>query len=253
MRDIRNITESALREGRIVLHFQPVYCVAKKNFPIAEVLARIEERDDLIYPNDFIGEAEKNGDIIEIGYYVLRKLGETVKNNPELSDLVFAVNVSPQQFMEADFAKKAIDTIKQSGLKTSSLIFEITGSADYDLCDVLVENVNELNDNGVAICLEDVGKGVSDLGKINGLPLSYISFDKYYINRIVGDGNAQSAVKNLIQFSNRQGIHTIAEGVETAEQVKMLCRFDSEFLQGFYYSKPLAAEELKKFLEIHGS
>ena len=249
-KSMENLISCSVKENRLILYYQPIYNTEKRAYTKAEVLLRMIDRENnIIYPNDFIPIAEENGDIVEIGYYVLETLCEKICGNKDFCNMMFSVNVSPIQLGTAGFAEKAIGIIERHNIDRKNIIFEFTESVPYSFTGIVKDNVDILNSRGYKMSLDDMGKGASDIKKAMELPIKYLKIDKKYIDNVATDGKVANLINAIILFSKTNKIKTVAEGVETEEQKETLLKMKCEYLQGYYFSKPVTENEFIKLMK----
>lgn len=248
-REIATLVDDAFKNDRFVLYFQPIYSSKERAFTNAEVLIRIIDQDSrIISPTLFIPYAERTGLIEKIGFTVLRLFLELFQNKQIPHCLKYSVNLSPLQLQQPDFAQKVIALFARYALSFSSVIFEITESVSYDIDDCFVQNINRLRSCGAEFALDDMGKGASDINMMRLLPVNIIKIDKKYVDSVTTDSSIRVLIKNLVLFARANQLAVVAEGIETIEQKEALEKLSCEFLQGYYFSKPISHQELLSFL-----
>ncbi|HEY0665002.1 MAG TPA: EAL domain-containing protein, partial [Gallionella sp.] len=241
----------AVSGDQLRLHYQ--IQVDNENHPLgAEALLRwIHPVRGIVPPAKFIPVAEESALILEIGHWVLeeacRQLAEWCKHE-RTSDLILAVNVSGQQFRQADFVDKVASVIRAHPIEASRLKLELTESVVLsDVADV-VKKMHELKALGVKLSLDDFGTGYSSLSYLKRLPLDQLKIDQSFVRDIASDPNDAVMVQTIIALAKNFRLNVIAEGVETAEQLEFLRVNGCAAYQGHLFSKPVPVEQFEKLL-----
>ena len=250
---IEDILDRAIKEDRIEVYYQPIFDLHANRFRSAEALARIIDPEyGLISPAIFIPAAETLGYIISIGDKVLDRVFRFISEH-DLDALGMAcveVNLSVAQCMETDLAEKIGALQRKYGVDPGRVNLEITETTFENINDIMVENVQRLIQMGYSFALDDYGIGYSSIQRINHLPLKLIKIDKSMLDEIDSD-NGRIILEQTIHMMQRIGKHLVAEGAETAEAVELLRGMGCDYIQGFYYSKPVPPHDFLRFIERH--
>ena len=246
--------EADLRRGIERDEFSP-YFQAKVDFKTglisgAEALVRWQRDDgDLISPGIFIPMAEQLGLISSIGETVLRKSCiEAARWMKSGHDCKVAVNVSPLQFEEADFAEKVLSALRDAGLPPGRLELEITETMAVADTDRVSEIMRPLRAMGVRLAIDDFGAGHSNLVTLTKLPFDVFKIDQQFVSALHSDKQAPAVVEMILAMAETMGLETVAEGVETPSQSDFLRRRGCTLAQGYLYSKPVPPDEFIEFL-----
>ncbi|MBU2917649.1 EAL domain-containing protein [Psychrosphaera sp. F3M07] len=240
----------AIVQDELVLTYQPKIDIQNNKIIGAEALIRWQHPEKgLIYPDEFIPQAEKSGLIIEIGDWVLSAACRQCKQwlNSGYSDFTMAVNVSSKQFAKKDFYTKVEKTLSEYQLNASSLELEMTESLLIDNSDELKSTLKNLHDLGVHLSIDDFGTGYSNLGYLKAFDIEYLKIDRSFISDLVTNPKNKTLVKAIVQMSHGLEIQNIAEGVEDQKTVRVLQQLQCEIGQGYYWSKPIFAEQFEVF------
>ena len=210
-----------------------------------EILIRWKRNNNIIYPDDFISIAEKNGMIIPITlslfksvYDVCIKYDSLLPKNTHLS-----INICPEHLINSN-SEDLIKVCKLfSLLENVNLVLEITEGQAIDFYNI-IESVSILKECGIKFAMDDFGTGFSTIENIKKLKADIIKIDKQFIDLIKNENSETAFVDNIIDLSKRLGVSIIAEGVETKEQEKYLLENNVEYLQGYLYSKPMPLNNL---------
>ncbi len=248
---MENDLHKAVQEGELILHYQPQIDTRTGEIIGAEALVRwAHPKLGMVGPVEFIPLAEETGLIIPLGEWVLR---EACMQNMKwqergLPNIKIGVNLSPLQFNQTtilDRIKSILDTTK---LSPKYLDLEITESSAMQNPNYTDKILYELKDMGVKISIDDFGTGYSSLAYLRQFPIDRIKIDKSFVQGVPLDKGQRAIVKAIIAMAKSFNIDTIAEGVETVEQLTFLKQQRCFQMQGYYYSKPVDADTFEKML-----
>ncbi|WP_082664311.1 bifunctional diguanylate cyclase/phosphodiesterase [Pseudoalteromonas sp. 10-33] len=203
----------------------------------------------VVGPDKFIPIAETSGDMVTIGDFIIQQsLSDLAAvNNASNSKLHLSLNISVKQFLEADFIDKLAHTIGKTGFSPSNLVIEITESLFIEDIFGLKNLLNRLKEMGIRISLDDFGTGYSSLNLLTKLPIDELKIDKSFIDEIEQDISAKHMVEGIISMGKKLNFIIVGEGVESEEQLNKLRAMGCDLFQGYYFSKPLKIEELKRY------
>lgn len=243
---------SALADDRVETFLQPIYSVAEKSFVSAEALVRIRNRDGkYMLPGKFIPAAERSGLIEQIGERVFEQVCSTIKSKDLISLGVqyVEVNLSVVQCENRALAQRYSGIIKQHGIPPEAINLEITESGSIKQRSVLLENMEELRSFGCSFSLDDFGTGESNLDYIVNMPVDIVKFDRSMTSAFFTNERARVMLETVIVMIKRMGLKIVAEGVEEKEQLDALSALGVDYIQGFYFSKPLPVDEFTEFIK----
>ena len=253
--DIDDILEKAIKERRFEVYYQPIYSVNEGRFRTAEALVRLyDDVYGFIPPNLFIPAAEKSGAILDIGRIVLEEVCAFIGSD-EYRDLglhYIEVNLSVIQCMEPDLVEQVLGTFDKYNISAHEINLEITETAVSDEREVMDNNINRLFNEGICFSLDDFGTGYSNMQRIASLPLSIIKIDK----TMVDDSESvtmQIVIENTVKMVKSLGMKIVVEGVETQTQLEHFEDLRCDYIQGYYFSKPLPKEEFIAFMRLKAS
>jgi diguanylate cyclase (GGDEF)-like protein len=234
--------QHAIHRKQLYLCYQPIV-KAKEHDPWAfEALLRWDFNGTFIGPDTFIPLAEKSGLIKEIGAWVLNRACMDAKHWQHCSDATVSVNVSVIQLMDDGFLRHLDNCLKSSALPPHRLHLEITESTFVENESKVRLQLEQIQQRQIKISIDDFGTGYSSLSQLQTLPVNYIKIDKTFVDNIEGKGEA---IIRATQFIARElNCKTIAEGVESKEQASLLASMGVDYLQGYYFSKPLKNKDL---------
>jgi len=259
--EVRALLESdlhhALETEQFELHYQ--LQVDHENQPIgAEALIRwIHPQRGMVSPAHFIPVAEESGLILNIGDWVLDEACRQIavwSAHEKMGNLVLAVNISAQQFKQANFVEQVVSAIRKHGIDPSRLKLELTESVALDdIADVIAKKNLLRQEVGVTLSLDDFGTGFSSLSYLKRLPLDQIKIDQSFVRDITTDKSDAVMVKTIIDMAQNFSLNVIAEGVETEAQLAFLKQHDCMAYQGYLFSKPLPIEQFDALMKHYGS
>jgi EAL domain-containing protein (putative c-di-GMP-specific phosphodiesterase class I) len=244
--------EDALNEDRVEAYLQPIYSVEKQRFVSAEALARIRNTDGTIVPpGKFISVAEETGLVEHLGERVFAKVCEFIQRERvwEWGIEYIEVNLSVRQFESHTLAQRYRAIMEQYGVKPSMINLEVTESASIQMRNVFIQNMKKLIDYGVSFSLDDFGNGESNLNYIVDMPVEIVKFDrdmtKAYFEKSKGKLVMETATSMILDM----GLKIVSEGVETKEQLEAMKQLGVQYIQGYYFSKPLPQDEFVRFVK----
>ncbi len=233
----------ALDQGEFSVVLQPQYSVDLK--PIAsEALIRWNSKAlGFISPEEFISLAEENGDILAIGDWVINEVCKLLAQlQKEQINIRVAVNISAKQIVQPDFGALLLKRIHQWKLNPSQIMLEITESTLVKNIELVRKQMLELTEKGLSFSIDDFGTGYSSLRYLKELPIHELKIDRYFVEEIKNPDIEVPIVNTIIEMAKALGVETVAEGIETEEQLQYLIKRGCNFFQGFYLSKPLAVD-----------
>ncbi len=248
---IEEIFDRALKNHNIKMFYQPILDVQSGRFRSAEALARIIDPEyGLISPAVFIPAAETEGYIIPIGDAVLDQVFRFVSEH-DLDALGLScveINLSVAQCMERSLPEKISALQKKYGVDPGKINLEITETNFEHISEIMFENVNELIRMGYSFALDDYGTGYSSIQRVIHLPLKLIKIDKSMLEE-VSTANGRMILDYTMRMMQSIGKLLVVEGAETVDEVEILRSMNCDYIQGFYFSRPLPEEEFIRFLE----
>lgn len=247
--EIEILLKHADYEQEMILYFQPQFTLREQKLIGMEALLRWNSpQKGFLEPDDFIPIAEETNDIIPIGEWVMRKAVQRIAewNAAFGLDLTMSVNVSPKQLKQIDFVDELQTLLTDYDVKPDWLDLELTENVAMEGKFPLIEIAKQLKKIGVNISIDDFGTGYSSLSSLKLFPVDKIKIAKPLIDAISKENVSQSIAKYTILLASKMGIKTIAEGVETKEQMELLLELGCEQIQGFYLGKPLPPEQFEE-------
>ena len=249
-RELEMDLQLAVRHGQFDVYFQPLLDLNSCKIGSFEALVRWNHPTrGMILPADFIPIAEESGLIIPIGEWVLRQACRDAVGWP--SGVNVAVNLSPAQFKRGDLVAMVRSALGAAGLDASRLELEVTESVLLHDEEWVRSILQQLTDMGIAIAMDDFGTGYSSLSYLRTFPFAKIKIDRSFVADVVGGADSLAIVQATIHLSQKLGLKTTAEGVETLEQMEMLAAEGCSEAQGFHISPAVRASEVPRLLGLY--
>lgn len=243
-----DMIERALKRGDIQIHYQPKVNLKTNKIDGVEALVRwFDDVHGYISPFSFIKVAESTGYIVTLGEWIMNKAVDDIsKLNKELgSNISVAVNVSPIQFLQKRFLGMVEGALSKAGMEPANLEIELTeGIGLFNSPDV-VEKFENISKLGISIAIDDFGTGYSSIKYLKEFKINTIKIDRSFINQ--GEKN-RNIVRYIIDVSKTLGFSVVAEGVEDYMQARMLKELDCDYIQGYFFYKPMPIVRLKEFI-----
>jgi diguanylate cyclase (GGDEF)-like protein len=244
----------ALEQRQLELHYQPQVSLRTGAIIGAEALIRWRHPErGLVSPAKFIPVAEASGLIIPIGDWVLAQACAQAQawRNAGLQPLRISVNVSAHQFNEGKLVQKVSAALKQTGLGPEWLKLEITESLLMQEVEHSIAIMKDLTGLGVHLAIDDFGTGYSSLSYLKQFPISELKIDQAFVRELSEQSEDAAIVRTIIALCQNLRLSVIAEGVETEEQACFLRQTGCDEMQGYYFSRPLPADEMANLLRSH--
>lgn len=249
--EIERNLRRALELGEFVVYYQPQVEVKTGQILGVEALVRWQHpQKGIISPAEFIPIAENTGLILPIGEFVLRAACTQIKawQDAGYTPIRVAINISGRQFQQHTLVQTVKTILQETGLDPHWLELEITESVAMQDVEFTSKLLFELRDMGIKIAIDDFGTGYSSLNYLKRLPIDKIKIDRSFIGDITIDPDDATIVGTIILLAHNLKMKVLAEGVETNNQLCFLKDQDCDELQGYFFSKPLPAEDLTKIL-----
>ncbi len=241
--DLRN----ALTAGEFTLHYQPLMDANTAEITGCEALLRwMCPSRGTVSPVDFIPIAEETGLIVPLGEWVLRQACMEAASWP--AKIKVAVNLSPAQFKNRNLVQTVLSALAQSGLAANRLELEITESVLLQESEATLETLHQLRGLGIRISMDDFGTGYSSLSYLRTFPFDKIKIDRSFVSDLSKEGDCAAIIKAVAGLGRGMGIVTTAEGVETEAQLEHVRAEGCTEVQGYLFSKPLPAAEIRMFI-----
>lgn len=243
----------ALEQNQLSLVYQPKVDLVSGKITGFEALLRWHHPElGEISPAEFIPLAEHTGHIIAIGQWVMETAFTQVQewHDSGLGRARVAVNLSAGQFRLTDLAASVERMLYARGVPTDFIEFELTESMIMEDVDAAVASMQSLSDIGVKLAIDDFGTGHSSLGYLKRFPIHAVKIDRSFLVDITTEKIDRALVDGIIAMSHSMGLHVVAEGVETPEQLALLCESECDQLQGYLFSRPLPPDQAGELLKM---
>ena len=241
----------ALDRQEFLLHYQPKINIESGRVEGLEALLRWQDAEDgLVPPNVFIPLLERSGAIVDVGEWVLLQAVRDIRKwvAEGMSAVRVAVNVSPLQLRRRDFVDRVLGGVEPSIRLPGGVDVEITESMLMQDIELSILKLTKLREAGIGVAIDDFGTGYSSLRLLARLPVDTLKIDRSFIQGMTETPQAMTLVSTVIALARAFGMHTVAEGVETAEQLQLLQRSQCDQAQGYLFARPTAAREVPAVL-----
>jgi diguanylate cyclase (GGDEF)-like protein/PAS domain S-box-containing protein len=247
----------ALAAGEIVVYYQPIVRLADASLTGMEALVRWNRPGHgLVPPAGFIPAAEETGLISEIGRWVLeeacRQVAAWQVDHPDSPPLQLSVNLSARQLQDPGLVGEVEEALRRSGLDPGRLVLEITESMIMKEPDTAAERLRSLKQLGIRLAIDDFGTGYSSLNYLRRFPVDILKIDKAFVGAIAGGPEDAALAHAIIRLADTLELDTVAEGIETEEQLAELLRLGCELGQGYLFARPLPADAMAVLLRTSG-
>jgi diguanylate cyclase (GGDEF)-like protein len=250
---IQSALHEALGKGYFSLHFQPKFRGDSGAVAGAEALIRLNHPEiGVLPPMDFIPIAERSGQVVEIGYWVVRETCRQIRRweSAGLPSMKIAINLSPRQMAQPDLVAKILEIVHAEGVVCNQIMFEITETVAMQDAAKTTEMIREFQNSGFEISIDDFGTGYSSLAYLQRFRVKQLKIDRFFTSGLDADGHEGSAiVQAIIALAHSLEMDVVAEGVETASQLDKLKDLQCDEMQGFLLGKPLTADAFSELLQ----
>lgn len=252
--EICSMIVDAIEHDRIEVYYQPIFSTESNQFVSAEALVRIKKDDGtVVLPGTFIEIAEEYGLIKQLGEIVFEKTCRFIKEEhiEKYGVKYMEINLSVVQCENWNLADRYIDIMNKYEVESSFVNLEITETASIQTQKIMLANMKKLIEYGVTFSLDDFGNGQSNLNYIADMPFHIIKLDMAMIKKYFKNEKARLIVDTAIKMVHDMGLKIAAEGVETDAQLKKMMDICVDYIQGYYFSKPLSKKDYIEFLKVH--
>lgn len=254
--EIEIFLNEAIEKDLFDVYYQPVFSLKANRYVTLEALSRLWHPTlGYVPPDVFIALAERSGHILKIGLLQFRRVCRFVKENEQLMEQIQNIkfNLSPVEILEYEHVQALIDIIREYDLPFSFFQFEITETVATEYSARLYEVLDLLLDTGISLCLDDFGSGYANLNTVLKLPFSCIKLDRSLLRGLNEDPQVAFFYRSLIFMLHEMNYQIISEGVETKEEEEKLCEWGTDMIQGYYFSRPMASQEIIKMISENDS
>ena len=249
---LANDMRSALAHQQFRVYYQPIVDLQSGVIHKAEALIRWQHPTrGLISPDEFIPIAEETGLIVDIGDWVFREAAQQVARwrASHHAEFQISINKSPVQFRSQNHRHQDwLEWLLNLGLPGQSIIVEITEGMLMDVSPAATEQLLRFRDSGIQVSLDDFGTGYSSLSYLKKFDIDYLKIDQSFVRNLASDSDDIALCEAIIVMAHKLGLKVIAEGVETSEQRDLLADAGCDYGQGYFFSRPVPAEQLEALL-----
>lgn len=242
--------KAAMDRHELKVYYQPKYNALTNQLKGAEALVRwIKADGTMVMPGSFIPQLEQGKGIVELDWYMLNEVCAFLKEQADkgIHSVPVAVNFSRMHIYEEDYVERLCRTVDRYGIPHKLIEVEITESALVDQSDRIAEHISGIREAGFCVAIDDFGSGLSSLSFVKDIPVDVLKIDKSLLSRNCEDEKERIVLESIFNFAHRLKLTTVAEGVETREQLGFLRTCDCKLIQGFLFAKPMAEQD---FMEI---
>lgn len=248
--ELDEVIANAIENKKFKMYYQPIYSAKKMKFVSAEALIRlIDDKYGFVSPGLFIPAAEASGAIHQIGDYVIDAVCRFLSENDlkKMGLEYIEINLSVAQCVEADLVYKILAALDRYDLDVDKINLEITETAaDFDPT-MVDRNVNRLSEKGVKFSLDDYGTGYSNIKRVISLPIDVVKLDKSFVDEM-DDPQMWIVIKNTVNMLHEMKKDILVEGVEEEKTLNRFLNLGCEYIQGYYFSRPLPEKEFIEFM-----
>lgn len=248
--EVENAIDKALDNRGFEVYYQPIYSSSRNKIVSCEALVRLkDEKLGFIPPQEFIPIAEENGKILKIGKYVFEEACRFIKKGvgTSLGIEYVQVNLSVVQCMQSDLVEQLLSIMDRYKVDPSSICLEVTETAAVYTPHIMEKNIKTLSDYGVKFALDDYGTGYSNMTYLLSLPFRFIKLEKEIVWECFKSEKAHIAIESTVAMIKKLNMQIVAEGIEDKHQLDTLLGMGCDFIQGYYFSKPVPK---KDFIEV---
>ncbi|MFL6255105.1 MAG: putative bifunctional diguanylate cyclase/phosphodiesterase [Pyrinomonadaceae bacterium] len=243
----------AITRKEFFLNYQPIVNLETGRIASFEALVRWRHPErGLVMPGDFVPVAEETGLIVPLGLWVLneacRQMREWQRQGVTDSSMTMSVNLSGRQFSQADLIEQISSALGESGLKAANLKLEITESMVMENFDTAIDMLTQLRILGVGLSIDDFGTGYSSLSYLHRFPIDTLKIDRSFVTQMTDNSENAEIVRTIVTLARSLDMEVVAEGVETADQLRQLGDLGCDYGQGYLFSRPVGAGQAAELL-----
>lgn len=246
-KEILSEVKEAIKKHELHAYYQPQYDAITNRLVSAEALVRwVKEDKTVVLPGDFVPILEKSDAILELDWYMLEEICKFLKRQyrEEIPQVAIAVNFSRMHMLyETDFVDRLCQVLGRYGIEHKWIEVELTESAFVDQSDEVGKFVKDIRDAGFVVAIDDFGSGLSSLSFVKDVDVDVLKIDKSLLSHNCEDEKERIVLESIFNFAHRLKLTTIAEGVETREQLGFLRTCSCKKIQGFLFARPMAEQD----------
>ena len=243
---------NAMRNQEFRVDYQPIINLQSKQTVGCEALVRWNHPEKgIVYPSEFIEQAENIGLIVELGYWIMRTACRFQRRLSESVDqpLYVSINLSGRQFDDPELITRLEEILAYTNVSPELIRYEITESLLLNNPELATEYLHKIKATGAQLAIDDFGTGYSSFSYLHQFPFDTLKIDRTFISTMVPNRKSQQIVKSLVHLSHDLNMDVVAEGIETGFEEELLVKLDAEYGQGFFYSNALEEDDFIKLME----
>ena len=248
--EIEKLIHDAIQMKAFELNFQPIYHLDTKTVRAIEILIRWKDKTIKVSAGEWIAIAEETEQILKVDQWVINAAFEFVQNNLKDKDVITTINISSKTLLSDTFIEFVRKAKAEFDIQPNTIEFELTEHSLIDDLNNSLKQINDLKALGFKIALDDFGTRYSSLNYLSHMPFDSLKIDKSYVDKIFNQPRDLIIVKQIVHLCTQLNIVTIAEGIESTEQLELLRKIKCDFGQGYLFSKPVDEKAILKLLEV---
>ena len=252
-KEVEHFLKTAVDKDLFEVYYQPVFWIKEDRYITLEALSRLKHPCmGMIPPDVFIGIAERQGLIAQIGLLQFRRVCRFIKENEYMMKQIKNVkfNLSPSELLKPGHSQLLINIVKEHELLPKYFQFEITETVATEYSESFCKAVEDFTNAGIGLCLDDFGSGYANLNAVLRLPFDVVKMDRSLLTGITCDEQAAVFYHSIVTVMQNMGYTIVAEGAETEEEVSLLREWGVDMVQGYYFSRPLPETELLRLFML---
>lgn len=243
------LMKDSIKKRRFQVWYQPIFDCRQQKFVSAEALLRLKDyKGNMVSPAEFIPLAEENGMIEEIGWFVWEGVCRFFENHPDIPLESISINMSMSQFRNPKLYKIIDECLERHHVPPNKIKMEITERVVLNDMKYMKQLMKSFTSKGLRFCMDDFGTGYSNFANIMYLPFELIKLDRSLIEEITSSQRNRQAVQSMMGMFHAMDLKIVSEGIETEEQQKVLRDMGTDYIQGFYYAKPMPEAAFERLL-----
>ena len=248
-KQLEDMMENSLQNEEFLVYLQPKYHTQSEKIGGAEALVRWKSQSEgMIYPDEFIQLFEQNGFIVQLDFWVFEKVCQTMRKwmDTGITPFKISVNCSRMHLNNSGFLDRYLEICNKYNLPPNYLEIELTENVVFENVELLSKTIDKIHEMGFGCSMDDFGSGYSSLNMIQDIPVDTLKLDKIFFHKNSKDiSRTESVVRSILDMSKALKMTTVAEGIEERMQVDMLKRLGCDYIQGYYFAKPMPIEEFE--------
>ena len=243
---IESEMESAMANGEFKVYIQPKWDIVHDRIYGGEALVRWIKADGTrVFPDEFIPVFEKNGFVEKLDMYMLEEVCKRQRNLIDENKTIYPISVNQSRMLihSPEYVNQVAKILKRYRIPNGYIELEVTETVFLDERNIMIKTMNQLKKMDVQLSMDDFGSGYSSLNMLKDIPFDVMKIDREFFSESATSNTSILILRKIIEMAEGLGIRVLCEGVETEMQVELLRKLGCKYVQGYYYSKPIPAEE----------